>query len=128
MINKEINTNLQITLKKEDYETLLMIQKSLIDLLAVDLTKSQTIAFLIRNYQTPKDKENTTKNTAKNKGVNYQAQINALKDKINVSYTRLSQILGIPESTLKKYAYGKQQPKEQNEKIIIDALKKYGIK
>lgn len=130
MINKNNNVNLQLTISKADNEKLLMIQESLKNLLSIDLTKSQTIAFLIRNYQGQKATNQEPKaNTKKPKSnINYQGQLNALKDKLNVSFHELSQILGIPQSTLKKYAYGQQNPSGENEKLLLDALKRYGIK
>ena len=132
MINKTKNQLLQITLSKSDYERLINIQESLSALLSIDLNKSQTIAFLIKNYgKSPLNKEidfiNEKPRASKN-NINYQAQIRALKDKLNVSFTELSAIVGIPSSTLKKYANGTQQPKGENEQLLNDALKKYGIK
>lgn len=127
MINKEKNNLIQITLSNTDTEKLLMIQESLSKLLAVDLTKSQAIAFLIRNYDSKPKTEQPKPNKPKS-AVNYQAQISALKDKLNVSFTELSAILSIPASTLKKYASGTQEPKKENAEIILNALKRYGIK
>ena len=128
-INKNKNHNLQITLKNNDYFKLIEIQNELSAILSIDLNKSQTIAFLINNHgkQQPKSEPKTTTKKDSNK-INYQTQVLALKDKLNVSYTRLSEILGIPTSTLKKYASGTQQPQGENEKILIDALARYGIK
>ena len=126
MINKKKNELIHITLANADVEKLLTIQKSLSELLGLNLTKSQAITFLIRNYDS-KPKTEQPKPKA-NKGVNYQGQITALKDKLNVSYTELSAILGIPTSTLKKYASGTQEPKKENAEIILNALKRYGIK
>lgn len=133
MINKSKNQLLQITLSKADFERLIAIQNDLSTLLSVDLNKSQTIAFLIKNYgktqaKQPIFNENESKPRAPKSNVNYQAQVIALKEKLNVSYPRLSQMVGIPETTLKKYALGKQKPKGENEKLLNDALKKYGIK
>ena len=131
-INKTKNTNLQITISKSDLERLTEISEQISELLGIQLNKSQTISFLIKNYgKTSANKKadaiNTQPRASKN-GFNYMAQIIALKDKLNVSYTRLGEIIGIPPSTLKKYANGTQQPKAENEQLLKDALMKYGIK
>lgn len=133
MINKSKNKNLQLTLSNADYERLEQVNDLLNTLLGVNLTKSQAVAFLIRNYgNTPLNKSvdvvKPRQPRASKDGVNYQAQIIALKDKLNVSYTRLSQIIGIPPSTLKKYASGTQQPTNDNLTLLNEALSKYGIK
>ena len=145
MINKEKNQNLQITLSKQDYFKLLEIQNELSTLLSIELNKSQVIAFLIKNHNkqpsaptatkapriTPTQAPKPTNNghlKPSNPNVNYQAQVIALKDKLNVSFPRLAEILQIPLSTLKKYAYGTQNPTGENEQILINALARYGIK
>ena len=132
-INKTKNKLLQITLSNADYDRLNQIADLLSTLLGVDLNKSQTIAFLIKNYgKSPLNSENDVVANRQPKsqkdGINYSAQVKALKDKLNVSFPRLSQMLGIPEATLKKYASDKQRPKGENEQLLKDALKKYGIK
>jgi DNA-binding transcriptional regulator YiaG len=108
------------------------ISAELGDILGIDFNKSQIISFLIKNYgKTSAYKKAdavSTQNRTTKSGFNYMAQIIALKDKLNVSYPRLAQIIGIPESTLKKYANGTQQPKAENEQLLKDALLKYGIK
>ena len=142
-INKDKNTNLQITLSKKDFDTLLQIQEHISAMLCLDVNKSQAIAFLIRNFA-PNSKESKPIKTAlnktadepkkpiarapKHKDINYQAQVKALKDKLGVSYTELSAMLSIPPSTLKKYGNGMQNPTGENEEIILKALKDYGIK
>lgn len=133
-INKDKNINLQITISKKDAEKLTAIQYELSAHFNIELTKSQTIAYLIKNHgfkptptaTTTAPRTSTPKGAPS--GINYSAQIKALKDKMGVSFTRLSQILGIPESTLKKYASGRQTPGAEYEQIIKDALKKYGLK
>lgn len=132
-INKTKNQLLQITLSKQDLERLFVIQAELSETLDIDLNKSQTIAFLIKNYgktplKTGNDPITERQPKATNNGINYSAQVKALKDKINVSYARLSELLGIPSATLKKYASGIQSPKGENQQLLNDALKKYGIK
>ena len=132
-INKTKNQLLQITLSKQDLERLFVIQAELSETLDIDLNKSQTIAFLIKNYgKSPLNSENDVvanrQPKAEKNGINYSAQVKALKDKINVSYARLSELLGIPSATLKKYASGIQSPKGENQQLLNDALKKYGIK
>lgn len=127
MINKSKNVNLQLTISKSTYEKLLNIQIDLNELLNFELSKSQTIEYLIKQY------ENKTPNKTKDKAKQsekelYKARIIALKDALNVSYPRLSQILGIPETTIKKYSMAKQQPTGENKIILDKALKHYGIK
>ena len=57
MINKSKNKNLQLTLSNADYERLEQVNDLLNTLLGVNLTKSQAVAFLIRNYgNTPLNK------------------------------------------------------------------------
>lgn len=131
-INKTKNNNLQITLSKADYEKLLSIQNDLSALLSIDLNKSQTIAFLIKNYGKTQPKgeilqEKQPKHANKN-GVDYGAQVRALKDKLNVSYPKLSAIVGIPAPTLKKYGNDTQRPQGENLELLNQALKNYGIK
>lgn len=131
MINKSKNKNLQLTLSNADYQRLIEINELLNTLLGVELTKSQAIAFLIKNYGTNPSKSVDVlkpKREPTKSGINYSAQVKALKDKLNVSFTRLSVIVGIPPSTLKKYASGSQQPKEENLDLLNNALAKYGIK
>lgn len=133
MINKNKNVLIQITLSKADAERLTAISEQLSTLLSIDLNKSQTIAFLIKNYgKSPLNNDidviaKPNKTTAKS-GINYQAQTKALKDKLSVSYPKLAEIIGIPETTLKKYASGKQNPSGQNLELFKKALKDYGIK
>ena len=103
MINKSKNMNLQITLSKADYERLLTIQNELSIQLSIDLNKSQVIGLLLRNYHGQEPNKPTAPKQNK-KVLSYQSQVLALKDKLNVSYTHLSEIIGIPASTLKKYA------------------------
>lgn len=132
MINKSKNQLLQITLSKADYERLIAIQNELSERLSIELNKSQTIAFLIKNYgKLPLNQQIDVINTkprASKKGIDYQAQILALKDKLNVSYSKLGEIVGISPSTLKKYVSGIQRPKDENEQLLLQALKRYNIK
>lgn len=127
MINKSKNVNLQLTISKSTYEKLLNIQIDLNELLNFELSKSQTIEYLIKQYEnkTPIKAKDKIKQSEKEL---YKARIIALKDALNVSYPRLSQILGIPETTIKKYSMAKQQPTGENKIILDKALKHYGIK
>lgn len=132
MINKSKNINLQITLSKADSERLNNIVESLSALLDIELTKSQAIAFLIKNYgKKPLNNNGEVIKTSPNispNGVDYSAQVRALKDKTGASFTELSVMVGIPTSTLKKYANGTQKPKGENEQLLLKAFKTYGIK
>ena len=131
-INKDRNHNLQITISNSDFDKLLTIQQELSALLSIELNKSQVIAFLIKNYGKTATNSTKSQTTAPNRtiknNVNYQAQVIALKDNVNVSWPRLSQLIGIPETTLKKYARAIQQPQGQNLELLNQALKRYGIK
>lgn len=127
MINKDKNTLLQITLRKSDYEKLLNIKTMLINALKIDLSKSDTIAYLINNYDASPKGETKPKKQTKN-GLDYGAYIKMLKDRANASYTELGQMLNIPPSTLKKYASGTQTPKGENEQKLLNAFKRYGLK
>lgn len=121
MINKKRNVNLQLTISKESNNKLLNIQTELLNDFGLNLTKSQTIEYLINKYgvEQPKQEKTETKTSA---------QINALKDKLNVSYPKLAEIVGIPTTNLKRYAYGEQEPNEENKILLEKALKKYEIK
>lgn len=127
MINKDTKKLLQISLKISEYERLIEIKSQLSNKLKIDLSKSEIIAYLINNYDA-----NTTEskrvNRTKKDGINYQAQINLLKDKSKASFTELGEMLEIPASTLKKYAYGQQTPNKENEQKLLNAFKRYGIR
>lgn len=128
-INKNKNVLFNITISKADNEKLSFIVADLSRNLGIDLTKSQAISILIRNYGNKAPNGSKVEPKPKHQSaLNYGAQIRALKDKLSVSFTELSNLLDIPPSTLKKYASDTQQPKEENERKIIDALKRYGIK
>lgn len=136
-INKSLNVNLQITLLKEDAEKLASILKELSASLGFEITKSQAITYLIRNYKTPKKAENSPKATPTPKKTettanapiinDYQRRILELKNKLGKSYKELAEMLNIPFSNLKKYGIGKYTPKGINAEILNDAFKKYGI-
>ena len=126
-INKDTTKLIAISLNNDDFLKLEIINQDLGQKLGLKLTKSQTIALLIKNYgQESKAKEPQPK--PRKTALNYGAQIRALKDKMRVSFTELGQMLDIPPSTLKKYASDTQQPKAENEQKILNALKRYGIK
>lgn len=127
-INKN-NVNLQLTISKSDSDKLSLIVADLSQDLGIDLTKSQAISLLIRNYKKAKPtQEPKATKKALNDTYNYQGQLHALKDKLNCSFSDLEAIIGIPKTTLKKYYYGTQQPKEENAQIIKNAIARYGIK
>lgn len=135
-INKTKNTNLQITISKDDLKRIEEIQDHFLNNYGIELTKSKAIALVIRRFnaemqqsEKPQAKQpnKTPRTTAKPNG-NYQALVIALKDKLGVSYPRLSQIIGIPSSTLKKYGLGQQTPSGENLELLKEALNKYGIK
>lgn len=125
---KDTNTRVIFTLSLEENKMLERITDDLSHKIGLQISKSQALRLLIRNYET---KPNNTTEQPKQKpsaSLNYGAQIRALKDKLNASYTELALMLDIPASTLKKYASDTQQPKAENEQKIINALKRYGIK
>lgn len=128
MINKDTKKLIQISLKISEYERLIEIKSQLSNKLKIDLSKSEIIAFLINNYDTEESNGQKPTNKAKKNGINYQAEINLLKDKSQMSFTELSKMLDIPISTLKKYAYGQQTPSKANEQKLLNAFKRYGIR
>ncbi len=128
-INKDKNVLFNITISKADNEKLNIIVADLSQDLGINLTKSQAIGILIKNYKKESPKATTKpQKKAYSDNYNYQSQIQALKLKLNVSYPHLAEIIGIPLSTLKKYAYGQQQPKDENAKLIKQAIARCGIK
>lgn len=127
MINKDLNNNLQLTIKKTSFEKLISIQAELSALFGIELSKSQVIEHLISKYEIKKDNQAQAENK-KQETKSASAQILALKNKLNVSYPRLAEIIGIPETTIKKYAQGKQAPSEKNKDKLKKALKEYNIK
>lgn len=129
MINKDKNVLFNITISKTDNEKLNIIVADLSQDLGLNITKSQAIALLIRNYKKEKPKaEYKPPKKAYNDNYNYQGQLKALKDKLNCSFSDLERLLGIPKTTIKKYYYGTQQPREENAIIIKNAIARYGIK
>lgn len=134
MINKTKNINLQITINKNDYDLLMSINDGLNQSLGMELTKSQTIAYLIKQYrynglnQSQEHRVEESKAKREEDIIKFRTMTNALKDKLDVSYPRLSEMLGIHQSTLKKYCSGKQAPTGENREILLSAFKKYGIK
>jgi len=128
MINKD-NVNLQLTISKKDNQRLLEIQTELKGLLTIELTKSQVISFLIRNYGKSTLKSvDISKGTTNQKDFNYQIAINTLKDKIGKSWPIISEITRVSESTLKKYSRGLQNPSGNNKILIDKTLERYGLK
>lgn len=132
MINKEKNVNLQLTISKNANDKLAEIQSDLVKIYGLRLSKSQAVEYLINKYEleTLKNRYADIMN-GENKSQAKQetsAKINALKDALSVSFTQLSEIIDIPLTTLKKYAYGKQEPSGENKQKLARALKKYGIK
>lgn len=126
---KKTNVNVQITLNQATAERLNFIVNDLNNKLSLNLTKSQAIAFLINDYgKEPTKQPKESKPRKAKTSLNYSAQILALKDKLSISYPHLAEILNIPLSTVKKYAYGTQQPSQENEEKILNILKRYGIK
>lgn len=128
MINKDTKKLIQISLKISEYERLIEIKSQLSNKLKIDLSKSEIIAFLINNYDAEESTKQKPTNKAKKNGINYQAEINLLKDKAKMSFTELSIMLDIPISTLKRYAYGQQTPSKTNEQKLLNAFKRYGIR
>lgn len=128
-INHNKNVNLQITISKVDNESLLTIQKDLSNKMNIEFSKSQTIAFLIKSYilNTSNPWQSQNKEQREQDLINYRVLLNTLKSKLEKTYKELSEIIGISESTLKKYALGKQAPTGENKQKLNDAFKKYGI-
>ena len=130
MAIKENKQILAISLNNDTTTKLKYVVDDLSKKLNIDLTKSQAITILINDYgkkATAQPKESKQQRQT-NTGLNYQAQVLALKDKLSVSYPKLAEIIGIPTTTIKKYAYGEQSPNGENETKLNNALKRYGIK
>lgn len=157
-INKEKNINLQLTISKELLSDLEQIQSAINTKLSANFSKSQIIAFMIKSNlkkpfnilgflsdeeshetqeqkATPKPTEQTeikaplsANDEGKKEPSMIQENLIKLKAKLNYSWPRLSQYLGIPTSTLKKYANGNQQPQAENNKILLKAFISNGIK
>ena len=128
-IDKNKSKIIAISLSNEDSNKLESITEDLSQKLGLKLTKSQAIVIMMNNYgKMPQSQAEEQPKPTKKKAINYQAQILALKDKLGMSFRVLGDTIGINESTLKKYASGKQQPKAENEQKIIDAMKRYNIK
>ena len=128
-IDKNKSKIIAISLSNEDSNKLESITEDLSQKLGLKLTKSQAIVIMMNNYgKMPQSQAEEQPKRTKKKVINYQAQILALKDKLGMSFRVLGDTIGINESTLKKYASGKQQPKAENEQRIIDAMKRYNIK
>ena len=125
---KETNTRVIFTLSLEENKMLERITDDLSHKIGLQISKSQALRLLIRNYETKPNNTTEQPKTKPSASLNYGAQIRALKDKLNASYNKLALMLDIPASTLKKYASDTQQPKAENKQKIINALKRYGIK
>ena len=129
MINKSKNINLQLTINKKAYKRLLKIQADINEKNGFEISKSQLIEYLINKYELKGLTEtNNNRENAERDREEYMIKIKALKDALNISYSRLVKMLNIPIACLKNYGTGKQTPNEKNKIIIDNALKKYNIK
>lgn len=129
MINKSKNINLQLTINKKTYERLLKIQADINEKNGFEISKSQLIEYLINKYELKGLTEtNSNRENAERDREEYMIKIKALKNALNISYSRLVNMLNIPIACLKNYGTGKQTPNEKNKIIIDNALKKYNIK
>lgn len=129
MINKSKNTNLQLTISKDAYKRFLELQSEINNLLGFELSKSQLIEYMIINYNKKSLTEtNLNRENAERDRDIYMKKIRALKDALNISYARLSDLLNIPIACVKNYGTGKQTPNEKNKIVIDNALKHYNIK
>ena len=129
MINKNKNVNLQLTINKKTYERFLKIKADINEKNGFELTKSQIIEYLINKYQLNGLTEtNNNRENAERDREQYMKKIRALKESLNISYKRVSEILNIPIACVKNYGTGKQTPNEHNKIVIDNALKHYNIK
>lgn len=129
MINKKLNNNLQITISKKAYNRFLELKEEIKNKLGFELTKSQIIEYLIFNYnKTSLTETNLNREHAERDREEYKNKLLALKDALNISYARISEMLNIPIACVKNYGTGKQTPNDKNKIIIDNALKKYNIK
>ena len=148
MINKE-KVNLQLTINKEDLKRLEEITKALKDRFKMDLSKSQTIQFLINEFKLENEEIrpiNTIPNIkppkpifkdSNNKEIkpyNLQDQreeskrkLNQLKTKLNITSRELCDRLSINYESFKSYTQGKRLPTGENAEKIQKMYEKYGI-
>lgn len=128
MINKSKNVNLQLTISKDAYKQLLKIKEDIKSKTAFNLSKSQLIEFLINKYngETPTmNSDQINKDKARNET---KELIETIKKSLNISYPKIAELSGIPLTTLKRYAYGEQEPSESNRQKLEELIKKYDIK
>ena len=148
MINKD-NLRIDITLNKADFQKLKLINADLNKRFNLDLTKSQTIKFLINDYklnfncETAKPKAEQPKKTkaeqpqqTTNQKTKEQTDIlkaenkrklNELKERLNISIKDLAELLNINFETMRDYFKGRRLPTGENETIINECFIKYGI-
>lgn len=135
-INKSKNVMITATLSKADNEQLNIINKELSNFYGFELSKSQTISILIRQYKDSGIKQNQTEQLSKAEReeqhkqeiLKYKTIVIALKEKLGVTYKQLSEMTGIYENSLKKFKNGQRAPSKQNKDTLDYAVKKYGIK
>lgn len=131
MINKN-NERFNITLNKADLQKLKLINADLNKRFNLNLTKSQTIKFLINDYklnfncETAKPKAEQPKKTDILKAEN-KRKLNELKERLNISIKDLAELLNINFETMRDYFKGRRLPTGENETIINECFIKYGI-
>ena len=134
MINKTKNVMITATLTKADSEALDGITKELSNTYGFELTKSQTISILIRQYkansimQPSIQKQDEKKQKRLDDIVKYQSIILALKDKLGLSYNEMADLTGICKGSLIKFKNGDRVPGADNQKILNEIAKRYNIK
>lgn len=127
MINKQKNTNLQITISKEANAKLTAIMEEINQGQIIGLNKSQTIEFLIMRFSLKSDFKKEREEAKETARSEYSNRLKKLQKKTKLSITKLAEKLGISYNTFKKYVYGYHEPTENNKIIIDEALKEYKL-
>lgn len=144
MINKD-KINLQLTITKEDLKRLEEIKKTLSKRFNMELTKSQTIQFLINKFKLEneeskpifKESSKPIINEPKLKGITgtstektrqeSKRKLLLLRDTLKISNKELSDLLNINFESMRKYLQGKREPQGANAQKLEEIYKKYGI-
>ena len=124
-INKEKNGNLQLTISKADLEQLEQIRADLSEFLNIDLSKSQTITYLIKNYDKTALK---TENNEPSKEIKYierfknktlSNRVKELRKQLQVSTRKMAQLFNTSVSTTERLIYNEIEP---NDKDLLNRI------
>lgn len=124
-INKEKNGNLQLTISKADLEQLEQIRADLSEFLNIDLSKSQTITYLIKNYDKTALK---TENNEPSKEIKYierfknktlSNRVKELRKQLQFSTRKMAQLFNTSVSTTERLIYNEIEP---NDKDLLNRI------